>query len=337
MRIAEMTVLKNSDLLRRFTATHHAIDLAVMDRKIHLETNDARFAQQMLQVFQRCSSHASTGPDYVWKLVAEDAPAVALDWLPMCAFSSGHLRYASFGMRSFIASNLASREVVGFLPSKLVEDRLGLTSVFLGTLVPFLSSALGLTTVSSACVGQGSRCMLVFGPPRSGKTTSSYLATKHGLQFHGDQNTFLELRGSALTCWGQPWPAAFRPEAPEYLPELGALTRRFICGDMEFLCLDLGDGHASVNHRLTPLGSVFLERESAKPAKLIRMDSDDTLQRLRANVAFQEDASFDSQTTAVLSSLSQLPAYRLLYGSDPAEAAVVISDLVKGGRWEKKT
>ncbi len=98
------------------------------------------------------------------------------------------------GQRSFIAVDLQAREAVGILPEFLALDQIGFASVFLSSLLYLTSPALGLTPVSAACVAKGEKGLLLFGPPNSGKTTSSYWAKKNlGMDFHADQAVFLEL------------------------------------------------------------------------------------------------------------------------------------------------
>src|SRR5439155_18092630 len=103
------------------------------------------------------------------------------------------MRYINVGQRSFVGVDLRAREAVGILPESFARDEAGFSSVSLASLLYLTALALGLTPISAACVAKGKKGLLVFGPPNSGKTTSSYCARKLGLEFHADQAAFLEL------------------------------------------------------------------------------------------------------------------------------------------------
>src|SRR5437588_6722179 len=124
---------------------------------------------------------------------------------------------------------------------------------------------LGLLPVSAACVAKGKKGLLVFGPPNSGKTTSSYSAKKLGLDFHADQSVFLELDSGAVRAWGDFWPAAFRPEAVRFLPELSALGRTFSYRDRTFLCLDKEASISRSAESVIPPACIFPEEEAVAP------------------------------------------------------------------------
>lgn len=224
--------------------------------------------------------------------------------------------------------DLDRREASSYLSVELVRDDLGFSSIFLATLLAMTSAALGLTPLSAACVGTAGRGILVFGPPRSGKTSSAYLAGKLGLHLLGDQNSFLELDDRGLAAWGQFWPPAFRPDSEHYLPETRFLTRSWVCGDLSFRCLQPNPFQAPSFRSVTPVCCVFLEREAASSPTLIRLSSSEVMARLEQNVPFKDDDMFRNQQTAVLCALCELPAYRLCYGSDPEAAATLYPGLL---------
>ena len=183
------TETQPADPLRRFRATPLHSDLYVMTRTIRLETNSPVVLKQVIECFKRYAPVVSGPAQSTWKIVCESREDSDLSWPPLTAFGDQTLRYINVGQRSFIAVDLQAREAVGVLPEHLAQDEAGFLSVFLGSLFYLTAPALGLIAVSAACVAAEDRGLLMFGPPKSGKTTSSYWAQKLGLDFHADQAT----------------------------------------------------------------------------------------------------------------------------------------------------
>ena len=309
-----------SDPLHRFARTELGAELSVMARKIIFETNHAGALQETLRALG--PQRATTAPAcFRWRVVVKDGGVAQPAWHRMRGYAGPGIRYVSFDQHSYFAVDLEQREAVSSLAIELVRDDLGYSSIFLATLLAMTAGALGLTPLSAACVGDASRGILVFGPPRSGKTNSAYLAGKLGLQMLGDQNTFLELAPRGLVAWGQFWPPAFRPDAEEYLPEIRSLTRPFICGDLSFRCLQPNPFQAGGFPSVTPVCCVFLEREAAPSPTLLRLSPSELMARLDRSLPFKDDDMFRNQQAAVLRALCELPSYRLCYASDPGTAA----------------
>src|ERR1019366_8266400 len=123
----------------------------------------------------------------LWRLIGEKDADAYPAWPKMAAFSDDGLRYVNLGQRSFFAGDLDAGKAIGFLSEKLVNDAVGFNSVFAATLFDMTAPALRLVPIGAACVGLNGKALLVFGPPRSGKTTSAYLAGKVGLEFLADE------------------------------------------------------------------------------------------------------------------------------------------------------
>jgi hypothetical protein len=315
------------DPLRRFTPTPHVVHIRVMRRTIRLETNSRKVLTQVRRAFE-CRENPHEAPQFVWKIVSENKDCLKLPWPEMTAFSDGNLRYVNIGQRSFIAVDLESREAVSFVSEELATDDVGFSGVFLATLFYLTASALGLTAISAACVATGDRGLLLFGVPNSGKTTSSYLAQRHGLEFHADQATFLELNGRTLCAWGDFWPAAFRVESAKFLPELQELTRPLFHRDITFLCLEKSLLGRDKARSVVPAACIFLERHAHKSPRLIPLPTQDFVERLENAAPFKEEAVTKSDRSAVFRTLAGLPAYRLLYGSDPAVPALILRSVL---------
>jgi hypothetical protein len=200
--------------------------------------------------------------------------------------------------------------------------------VFASTLFDMTAAALRLVQISAACVALHGRALLIFGPPRSGKTTSTYLAGQQGLEFHADEASFLDLKPEGLHVWGQLWPAAFREETTQFLPELASSTSSFTYGSLTFLCFEKDLFRPLQARAVVPVGCLFLERQGSEVPRLIPLASAELEDRLRDALAFIDDGRFDSQYAVALRALGALPAYRLLYGNDPGEAARLYPGLV---------
>jgi len=315
------------DPLRRLTATPLKTDLSIMGRRVHLESNSAALFSAIAALFEPLSESCSDPPDFLWRLVGETSPDLVAPWPEMAAFSEEGLRYVTFGQRGFFAIDLDAREAIAFLPEAWASDPVGFPSVFAATFFDLVAPALALSPISAACVAFKGRALLIFGPPRSGKTTSTYFAGKLGLEFHADQASFLDLQSDELRAWGQFWPAAFREESVQFLPEVGS-AESFTYGNLTFRCFLRHPFRAAQARSVVPVGCVFLERRDARVPQLVPMGVAEREGRVRESLSFQDDARFESQYAQALRAIGKLPAYRLSYGSDPAVAATFLRNIL---------
>ncbi len=313
------------DLLRRFTPTPLVADLRVMDRTIRLETNSPTILEHTRRALECYGGTPSGQPEFLWKLVSEADPELKPPWPEITAFSHEGLYLVNVGQRSFLAIDLEAKEAVGFLSEALSKDELGFSRPFLAMLFSITAEALQLTALSTACVALGEKGLLIFGPPKSGKTTSSYLAGKLGLEFHADHVAFLEFEGSGLRAWGEFWPAVFHLETQAFLPELSDITREFYCRNLTFLYLEKSPLRASEAHGVIPVSCIFLERQTAEVPQLTPLGRVEFAVRLKESCLFQDD---EPERAAIVRALGDLPAYRLAYGSDPTAAAIFFRSLL---------
>jgi hypothetical protein len=316
------------DPLRRFRATPLACEVSLMGRSIRIETNSPAVLKQVERLMNGPASPAGTHSQFLWKIVAEREEGVAVSWPAMTAFSGSDVRYINLGQRSFIAVDLGARRAVGVLPEYLVSDEPGFSSVFLARMFYLTIPALGLVAVSAACVAVEGRGLLLLGTPGSGKTTASYRSTKLGLDFHADQAVFLEVKNGSLCAWGDFWPAAFRPDSAQIFPELNSQSRSLVYCDRTFLCIPKNPSSPSTGRSVTPVGCIFLERETGTSPKLVPLRHGETSSRLAAFVPFKDDAGSLSERDGIFKALSRLPAYRLAYGNDSSEAAVFLRSIL---------
>lgn len=314
--------LPSPDLLRRFTPTPLTADLCVMERTIRLETNSPVILEQTRRALTRYAQARSERPEFLWRVVSEPDTNSQQFWPEMPAFSDRGLSFINIGQRGFLAVDSEAREAAAFLPEDLIRDELGFKLPFLAMLFSLTAPALGLIPCSAACVQQDGKGLLIFGLPRSGKTTASYLASKLGLEFHADQVVFMDTSRQRLRAWGEFWPAVFHEESSQRFPALSSLGRPFRQGDQTGICLEK---HQSRNHLpsgVVPISSLFMERNESEGIKFARIGHREVSQELRASLLLQEVERAQPEWAAVSAKLSYIPAYRLSYGTDPKVAAI---------------
>jgi hypothetical protein len=321
--------MKRKDLLRRFTPTPYGVDLLIMARTVRLESNSRTVVESALEFFARHQGSPTSDPEFLWRIVSQEDFQIEYPGVALSAFSDGGLRFVNLGQGSFLAVDLEAREGIGFVAERLVENepKRHCRSVF-DTLFCLSTGGVGMVPLSAACVGKGDKGLLLFGAPNSGKTTVSYLAAKHGLEFHSDHAVFLEMKDGGVRIWGDLLPAIFRPESLRFLPELEAATRRFSYPGLTVCYLPKRPFQALKAHSVGPVCCVFLERQAAAIPTLSPIARFDFSRRLAESMLFKDYDCLAQQGSSVLGALEKLPAYVLAYGSDPATAAVLVRKML---------
>lgn len=322
------------DPLRRLTPTPLAADLPLMGRLVRLETNHTEAFIRARRLFARYPALLRGRPEFRWKIICEPGSQLDTSWPEISAFSDHGVRFVNIGQRSFIAVHLDAREAVAYLAEGLLQDAAGFVSPFLYNLFSLTAGALRLSALTAACVTKGEKGLLVFGMPNNGKTTSSYLATRLGLDFYADRAVFLDRSRGSLRVWGDFSPAAFRVQTEEFLPELRFLGLPFRYRDQCFLYVDEGTSIECNGYPVVPVACAYLERGATRSPSLSPLSRMESRQRLEQNIPFKDDERFAAQESAALSELARVPAYHLAYGNDPAEAAAFFPGLLANGDGE---
>jgi hypothetical protein len=317
-------------MLRRFTLTPQATDLQLMQRTVRLETNNPAVLALAQTFFER-QQHGKAGkPQFLWRIICESDPQVRSTALPFSAFSDVGLRYVNIGQRGFLAVDLDRRQAIGSLAEVFVEGEPRLRHHRpLDVLFCMTAASLGLTALSGGCVGVKDRGVMIFGPPNSGKTTACYLAAKLGMEFHADQVVFLEMRRNVLRAWGDLFPAVFRPETLDFLPELRQSARPSTNANLLFYYVDKRTLQSERARPIIPVCSLLLDRGAAREPQLREVTPEDAVLRLRDCMLFNEDGRFEAQITPTLTALAAKPVYHLRYGSDPKVAAAFIEKMLR--------
>jgi len=318
------------DLLRRFTSTPHATSLRLMQRTVRLETNNRTVLTLARKFFER-HQHGKIGrPEFLWRIVCEADPRVQSTGAPLSAFSDLGLRYVNIGQRGFLAVDLDRREAIGMVADLFLDGEPRLRHrPPLDILFCMTAASLGLTALSGGCVGVGDQGVMIFGPPNSGKTTACYLAAKLGMEYHADQVVFLDMSRGVLRAWGDPFPAVFRPETLDFLPEIRPSAHRSTYADLSFYYYDKTPLQARRAQSVVPVCSVFLDRGASAEPQLREITREEAVSRLRDGMLFNEGNRFEAQVTTALTALAGNPVYRLLYGRDPRAAATVIEKMLR--------
>jgi hypothetical protein len=323
---------RRNDPLRRFTPTPLCADFRLMRRHIRVETNCGLAMEYTRHALDCFGPAATTLPDFVWRVVTDPNSHLAPPWPEMNAFSDRERRYINLGQRSFIAVDLSCREAVAFISEGLVRDEVGFASIVLASLFYLCAGILGLTAISAACIASDGKGLLLLGVPRSGKTTSCFLARNQGYEFHADQAVFLQIEHDAVTAWGDFWPAAFHAEASTLIPALAERGRQFVHRSASYVCMDKNSSSNAVAYGVVPTACIFLERGTADSPKLIQLSERDFARLLDQSVPFKDDSGQQEPCLAVRRNLAKLPAFRLLYDNNPSTLTPLIRSLLNTHR-----
>jgi hypothetical protein len=320
--------LLGADPIRRFVPTPFCFNVPVMGRTIRVETNSSKVLTHIVTLTSGYPGSQSGDAEFLWRIVVESDGQADQPWPGRSAFSGEGLRFVQFGERSFLAVDLEGRQAIAVLAEYLVENDLGFTSPFLDNVFCLTSNALGLVALWANCVSLEEKGVLLFGGPNNGKTSAAYVAQNLGLEFYADEGVFFDFDSGALRCWGGFWPATFRPEALQFLPELRKQVRPCVHGN--FVVYHLSKPKLQHSRRLPvrPHCSLFLERNASTVPVISRISGDELAGRLARSVLFKDDDRFLEQQKAVLQCLEEVPAYVLRYDNDPALAAAKARELL---------
>lgn len=315
------------DPLRRFTPLRHRVPIRMMGRRGVLETNSLR-VRQVVSKFLGSSDRATSGePAFTWKIATEEDRRPMGPWPQPVGLAADGMRCVNLGETGFIAADLEAREIAGFTSENRVADEAGFAGLFLAAMAHLTAATLRITPLSSACIVKRSRGLLLLGPPGCGKTTCAYAAQKLGFEVHSDMVTFLELRGGQLRSWGEFWPALFRQETARFHPELLCMGRLLEHESETFISVEKKTLAPQDDDSVTPALALVLERGATAMPRLLPLPRSKYAEILKAGCPYAEEPESHADRGAVLSELLGLPAYRLIFGEDPAEAAVFCRSL----------
>ena len=316
------------DPMHRFVPCPHTAHLPAAGRTVRLETNNPKLRDHMIELFACYPTPAHESADFLWRIIVESDSRSVPPWPRRSTFSDEGIRFAQFGQRNFLAVDLDAREAIGSVSEGLFEDTHGFTSPFVDTLFYMTAGALGLVPFLAACLCSGTDALFVLGPPNQGKTTASYLAAQNGLTFLADQSVFLETVNSELRAWGDFVLLAFRPETLRYLPELTTRTLPFSYCDFSFYYMPKEQQGSGQRGHVSPTCCVVLERGASVAPCVDRLSAAEFAERLSNYIAFKDDRRFELQEQKIVRALADLPAYRLAYDSNPANAAPILRTLL---------
>ncbi len=316
------------DPLRRATRLKHKLAISVMGKFGSLATNSLSILESARKLFPPQEAPGDTTSKFTWRIVSEMDGNGSPPWPSFAAFSFGALRFVNIGQHSFVAANLESREAVGFISESLAQDEPGFATIFLSTLFYLTAPILGLTPLKAGCVSKDGRGLLLLGPPKSGKTSCAYASSKLGLEIHADMASFLESQDDGVRAWGEFWPALFREETARTYPELEFLGRRMEHESETFIALDKSLLCRQPARPVTLAVAVVLERGTNESPRMTRLSSREYWDALQASPPHEEQGSFKTHQEELLTKVAKIPAYKLVYGNDSAEAAMFCRSLL---------
>ena len=185
-----------------------------------------------------------------------------------------------------------------------------------------------LTSVHGACVAWDGAGVMLYGASGVGKSTLSYACARRGWTYISDDSSSI-LWDGGRTVLGEPHHFRFRAEAPDLFPELrGRTVGRQLDSKptIEVLTADLPIRTAPecrVEH------IAFLDRRPGGSASMTRIGKEETLERLRQEMA-AFDPELDARRREVVESMAQAPAFDLRY-SECEDAALLLERIVRGG------
>lgn len=309
-------LVARDDRLKRFTATSHTCDLAVMGRSVRLETNSLSVLRHTRRAVASGGSAFSPGPQFILRIAGEEGGSVTAERREPRLLAADGLWLERLGPRCFFAIDTENRIAVAYAPGHLVVDEAAFARAFLGPLLERIAAALGLTCVPAACLLMAGRGVLLFGS-ESDRLAVCRLLAKLGLEVWSDPTTFLEFDSRALLAWRRTWSVSMGQEEPSQASRRDPSAHR-----SEF-------DPEEVRRPVSPTLSVFLEGESSELPRLTPLGSRTVGQRLEEMHFSSEGVCGNASGESVRSALGRLPAYRLAYGRDGATAAVFIHSLLK--------
>jgi hypothetical protein len=301
-----------------------------MDRTIRIETNSPTVIEHARRALGANGDAPSGEAQCLWRVVTEATAGSQSTWPEMTAFSDQDLAFVNMAERGFLAADLSAREAVAFVAEEWANDELGFRRPFLAMLFSITAPCLQLLPVSAACVAFGQRGLLVFGPPRSGKTTSAYLAVQMGLEFHADQVVFLDVEGAHLRAWGEFWPAVFHAGASFLPPDVVATAQPFRYGLESCLYTEKPARPVGSPRAVVPASCIFLEAQDSRPLRLLPLGGAELAARLKPYCLFGCPAGSDDSLVTIWNRLRALPASRLAYDGDCEAAAIFLRSLLTG-------
>lgn len=315
------------DPLRRFTSLAHQFPVQMMGRSGMLATNSLRVSQVAQRFLESRISTTSEGAAFTWRIATEEDKCPRPPWPQPAGLAAEGMRCVNLGAAGFVAADFEAREITGFTSESRAADVAGFAGFFLAAMAHLTAAVLRITPVSSACITKQNRGLLLLGPPGCGKTTCAYEAQKLGFEIHSDMATFLELRGGRLHAWGEFWPALFRQETARFYPELLRSGQPLVHENETFISLEKNRLAPCEGNSIVPALVLVLERGKARIPRLAQLSRSKYAEILKASCPYAEESQNQTHKSAVLSELLSLPAYKLTFGEDPAEAAVFCRSL----------
>ena len=201
------------------------------------------------------------------------------------------------------------------LSQKTAADHAWLRWFFLEAMAYMLLTQRYVVSLHTACVARDGAGILLCGQSGAGKSTLSFACARAGFTYLADDCTWMLAGSEDRIAIGKPHQVRFRHDAARHFPELeGYIARTRPNGELSIEVPTSLFPEIATAARSPIRCLVFLDRESAAAPRIERMNSEEAVTLLLADIP-----SYGPEVNAVhektIHSLAGLPAWRLTYGA----------------------
>jgi hypothetical protein len=199
------------------------------------------------------------------------------------------------------------------LSEKTAADHAWLRWFFLESMAYMLLTQRYVVSLHAACVAREGAGFLICGKSGSGKSTLSFACARAGFTFVSDDCTWLLANSENRIAIGKPHHVRFRHDAARHFPELAGYPANVHPNGKRSIELPTSLFPAiRTAGRCAIRCLVFLDRESAGPARVERMPAADATESLLADLpSYGPDVNALHEAT--IHHLTGLPAWHLRY------------------------
>jgi len=243
-------------------------------------------------------------------------------------FANGETHAWSFdGVDARVTSTFSTRTIQAVFSKYTESTREKLVYFVFTTPLQRMLSHSGLFFLHASMVSSGSRCMLICGPPRSGKSTLALIFAQHGFEPLSDDDCFIQMAGRGVRAMPFSTKGGLREQLLKRHPELG---RRSVKGfryykrkRISFRALARHPERVRYN-----CGGILFPVYRAKQLAVLPLTKQEAVRRLLKSTLMYEYANREHEALWTLYALArQVPVFELRYHDERLDE---IPALVRG-------